>query len=155
MILHRKLCVQTNRSRNLHYTQVPCHVLRPDTLQMVSEHYVACRIETLGLDRNRLTIGLKIYFYSLLYTKICSFYLPRTLIYYQPSENTLSYSRWPCSYSLSLILLLHMEKLQCNIKFYMHERPLKNQDATNTSKIFKKVEQELEAPTKEVDFTTT
>ena len=48
-----------------------------------------------------------------------------------------------------------MEKLRCNIKFYMHERPLKNQDTTNTSKISIKVEQELEALAKEVDVTTT
>ena len=48
-----------------------------------------------------------------------------------------------------------MEKLQFNMKFYMHGRPLKKQGSANTSKISKKVEQELEALTKEVDLTTT
>ena len=51
VILHRGLRVQTIRSRDLHYTQVPCHFLSAGTLQMVSEHYVACRFEHLGLDK--------------------------------------------------------------------------------------------------------
>ena len=46
------------RSRGLHYTQVPCHFLSAGTLQMVSEHSVACRIETLGLVRNKLAKNL-------------------------------------------------------------------------------------------------
>ena len=48
-----------------------------------------------------------------------------------------------------------MEKLRLIMKFYMHGRPLKNQDSANTSKISIKVEQELEALAKEVDLTTT
>ena len=46
------------RSRGLHYTQVPCHFLSAGTLQMVSERSVACRIETLGLVRNKLAKNL-------------------------------------------------------------------------------------------------
>ena len=46
------------QSRGLHYTQVPCHFLSAGTLQMVSEHSVACRIETLGLVRNKLAKNL-------------------------------------------------------------------------------------------------
>ena len=34
------------------YTGI-CLILRAGTLQMVSEHCVACRIETLGLVRNK------------------------------------------------------------------------------------------------------
>ena len=44
-----------------------------------------------------------------------------------------------------------MEKLQFNMKFYMHGRLMKNQDSTNTSKISKKVEQDLEALKKKID----
>ena len=33
VILHRGLCVQTIRSRDLHYTQVPCQILSVGTLQ--------------------------------------------------------------------------------------------------------------------------
>lgn len=44
-----------------------------------------------------------------------------------------------------------MEKLQFNMKFYMHGRPLKKQDSANTSKISKKVEPELDALRKEID----
>ena len=51
--IHRKLCVRMNRSRDLHHTQVLAIFLRAGTLQMVSEHSVACRIETLGLVRNK------------------------------------------------------------------------------------------------------
>jgi hypothetical protein len=48
-----------------------------------------------------------------------------------------------------------MEKLRLIMKFCIYGRPLKNQDSTNTSKITKKVEQELEAVMKEIDLTTT
>ena len=62
MILHLKLCVQMKRSRGLHYTQVPRHILSAGTLHMVSEHCVACRFETLDMDRNRFDHRIKIYF---------------------------------------------------------------------------------------------
>ena len=61
MILHLKLCVQMKRSMGLHYTQVPCQFLSAGTLQMVSEHCVACRFETLSLVRNKKAHRTKLY----------------------------------------------------------------------------------------------
>lgn len=56
------------RSRDLHYTQVLAIFLSAGTLQMVSEHSVACRTETLGLVRNKLAE-------SLIFTKYKNFYI--------------------------------------------------------------------------------
>ena len=60
------------RSRGLHYTQVPCHILSAGMLQMVSEHCVACRFETLDMDRNRFDHRIK---------KICFIQVTKTKLF--------------------------------------------------------------------------
>ena len=53
VILHRKLCVQTIDPGICTIHRYLAIFLSAGTLQMVSEHCVACRIETLGLVRNK------------------------------------------------------------------------------------------------------
>ena len=53
MIFHRKLCVQTIDPGICTIHRYLAIFLSAGTLQMVSERCVACRIETLGLVRNK------------------------------------------------------------------------------------------------------
>ena len=140
VIFHLRLCVQMIRSRDLHYTQGSCQFLSVGPLQMVSEHYVACRFETLGLDRNRFDHRIEnLFLFCLLKTKPFILF-SCTLTFYLPSENIFSCSRWPvtlCPSRHVLVMTISWRsksdssygKLRFNMKHYMHGRPLKNTDS--------------------------
>ncbi len=126
-----------NRSRGLHYTQGSCQFLSAGPLQMVSEHCVACRFETLGLDRNRFDHRIEnLFLFSFLKTEL--FILSSS--YSHLLSNLLKISSlvlddlslwypwrhvwwWP-----RVSLILHGEMLRLNMKHYLHGRSLKKSD---------------------------
>ena len=88
MILHHRLCVQTIDPGICTIHMYLAIFLSAGTLQMVSEHCVACRIETLGLDKKahrtkEIAIRLK---------KI--YYATGPLFYFTPSEIMQELAKW-------------------------------------------------------------
>ena len=74
-----------------------CQFLSAGPLQMVLEHCVACRFETLGLDRNMFDHRIEnLFLFSFLKTKLFHFIFLVLSSIVEPSEITFSYSRCPC-----------------------------------------------------------